>query len=284
MGSKDQRVKREVRALWVSDIHLGTKDCQADALLAFLQQYRFHYLYLVGDLIDLWQLKRHWYWPQAFNTLLQKILKSSRKGTEVYFIPGNHDGGFRALAGLDFGGVHIRKRAIHVTADGRRLLVTHGDEFDAAVRGHPLLAYAGNFAYDYLITLNRLLNAGRKAMGLPYLSFSGLIKRKVKNAVKFITRFEETVTKYARDQGLDGVVCGHIHQACLRESQGFLYANTGDWLESFSGLIEHLDGRMELVNGDPMGGWREAEVGALQVSRTDPEEAWALAGTGHVHA
>jgi len=235
------------RAVFISDIHLGTAGCQADALLDFLKHHKSDYLYLVGDIVDGWQLRRRWYWPQAHNDVVQKLLRRARKGCKVTFIPGNHDEFARAFVGHQFGGIEVHEDTTHTTADGRTLWVTHGDYFDGVIQCAKWLAYLGDYAYEFTLRLNRHLNNLRGRLGLPYWSLSAYLKHKVKLALNYVTDFEVAVANEARHRGHQGVVCGHIHRAEMREIQGVLYCNDGDWVESRTALVEHMDGRLELV-------------------------------------
>ena len=235
------------RAIWVSDIHLGTRGCKAEYLIDFMRQTDSDYLYLVGDIIDGWRLKKSWYWTQAQNDVIQKILRKARKGTKVIYVPGNHDEALRDYTSMHFGGVAVEREAIHRTADGRRLLVLHGDDFDGVVTYARWLAFLGDWAYNAALTANHWFNQIRRALGLPYWSLSAYLKHKVKNAVEFVSRFEEAVAAEARRRGVDGVVCGHIHHAEMRNIDGVLYCNDGDWVESCTALVEHMDGRLEIV-------------------------------------
>jgi len=236
------------RAIWISDIHLGTRGCRADLLLDFLRSTETEYLYLVGDIIDGWRLKKSWYWAQSHNDVVQKLLRKARKSTKVIYVPGNHDEALRDYVDLQFGGVTVVSEAIHVTADGRRLLVLHGDQFDGVVKFARWLAVLGDSAYNSLIVINSGFNAIRRRLGMPYWSLSGYLKNRVKNAVEYISRFEDAVADEARRRGVDGVVCGHIHKAEIREIQGILYCNDGDWVESCTALVEHFDGRLEILD------------------------------------
>ena len=240
--------RRRYRTIWISDVHLGTRGCNADMLIDFLDHVDSEHLYLVGDMIDGWRLKKRFFWPAAHNDVVWRLLKRAKRGAQVTYIPGNHDEVFRQFTGLDFGGVAIRRKAIHETADGRRLLVVHGDEFDAITLAHRWLACLGDTAYTLLMGLNRWLNVARRRLGLPYWSLSKHAKAKVKNAVAFISHFEEVVAHSAGSRGVDGVVCGHIHTAELREIGGIAYYNDGDWVESCTALVEHFDGRMEILH------------------------------------
>jgi len=236
-----------VRAVWISDIHLGTSGCQAPALLDFLKSIECQTLYLVGDIIDGWQLRRQWFWPQSHNDVVQKLLRKARKGTRVILVPGNHDEFARRYVDHNFGGVDVVDECVHRLVDGRRLWVTHGDLFDGVVQHARWLAYLGDTLYDWALHLNRYFNSLRARLGLPYWSLSGYLKLKVKRAVNFIGDFEQALAREARRRGLDGVVCGHIHHAEMRVIDGILYANDGDWVESLTALVEHLDGRLEII-------------------------------------
>jgi UDP-2,3-diacylglucosamine pyrophosphatase LpxH len=240
--------KLRFRAIWISDTHLGTPGCQAERLLDFLRRTESRYLYLVGDIIDGWQLRRKWYWQQAHNDVIQKILRKARKGTQVVYIPGNHDEAVRHFLDLAFGGIAIRKEAVHRTACGKRLLVIHGDLFDAVVQYAKWLAYLGDRLYTLTLKLNRHYNALRARLGLPYWSLAQFLKHKVKNAVSYVTAFEAALASEARHRGFDGVVCGHIHKAEIREIDGILYCNDGDWVESLTALVETEDGELRLLH------------------------------------
>ncbi|MCZ4311778.1 UDP-2,3-diacylglucosamine diphosphatase [Comamonadaceae bacterium G21597-S1] len=234
------------RAVFISDLHLGTPGCQADALLEFLKEHPSEYLYLVGDIVDGWQLRRKWYWPQSHNDVVQKIMRKARKGCRVVFVPGNHDMFARQFAGQHFGGIAVQHEAVHVTATGKRLWVVHGDAFDAVVQCARWLAVVGDNLYGITLRLNRHLNRLGGHFGFPYWSLSAYLKHKVKKAVNYVSDFEAAVASEARRRGHDGVVCGHIHRAEMRSIDGTLYCNDGDWVESRSALIEHPDGRLEL--------------------------------------
>ena len=245
---RTERQPHRLRAIWLSDIHLGTPGCQAEALLDFLRGHECDTLYLVGDIIDGWQLRRHWYWPQSHNDVVQKLLRKARKGTRVILVPGNHDEFARKYLGHNFGGVDVAHDCVHVTADGRRLWITHGDLFDGVVQHARWLAYLGDTAYELALRLNSHFNSWRARLGLPYWSLSRYLKLKVKRAVSYIGSFEQAVAQEARRRGVDGVVCGHIHHAEIRTIDGVLYANDGDWVESLTALVEHHDGRLEIID------------------------------------
>ena len=236
------------RAVFISDLHLGTAGCQAVELLEFLKQHPSQTLYLVGDIIDGWQLRRKWYWPQAHNDVVQKLLRRSRKGCRVVFVPGNHDEFARQFDGHHFGGIEVACEAVHQTADGRRLWVVHGDHFDGVIQCAKWLAYVGDSLYEFTLKLNRHLNSLRARMGLPYWSLSKYLKGKVKRAVSYVGDFEAAVAREAHKRGVQGVVCGHIHHAEMREIDGILYCNDGDWVESLTALAEHADGRLEIID------------------------------------
>lgn len=239
---------RRYRAIFISDVHLGTRGCKAEFLLDFLRETESEHLYLVGDIIDGWRLRRGWYWPQAHNDVVQKVLRKARKGTNVVFIPGNHDEFARGYVEHDFGDIKLLAETIHETRDGKRLLVLHGDEFDGVVLYAKWLALLGDSAYSLALWLNHWFNQARRILGMPYWSLSKYLKHKVKNAVAFIAKFEGAMAQEARRRGVDGVVCGHIHHAEIRDIDGILYCNDGDWVESCTALVEHLDGRLEIID------------------------------------
>ncbi len=235
------------RTLFLSDVHLGTRSCQAQALLDFLREHDAETIYLIGDIIDGWALKGGWYWPQTHNDVVQKLLRKGRKGARIVYLPGNHDEFLREYYGTHFGGIEVQETAIHETADGRRYLVLHGDQFDFVIRHARWLAHLGDVAYDAAIVLNRLASAVRRRLGLPYWSLSAWAKLKVKNAVNVISRFEDALIKEAARVEAQGVICGHIHHAVSRQMDGVHYLNTGDWVESCTAIVEHHDGRLEII-------------------------------------
>ncbi|MEA1677114.1 UDP-2,3-diacylglucosamine diphosphatase [Nitrospirillum sp. BR 11163] len=244
----EHEAPRRYRSIWLSDLHLGTRGCQADMLLDFLKHTELEYLYLVGDIVDGWRLKKGWYWPQAHNDVVQKVLRRVRKGTKVFLIPGNHDEVFRDFIGLQFGGVTILEDAVHTTADGRRFLVLHGDLFDAVVKYAKWLAYVGDSAYTVLLTLNTWLNTARRHLGFQYWSLSAYLKNRTKKAVEFIGNYEQALADEAKRRQVDGIICGHIHHAEMRDMGGVLYCNDGDWVESCTALVEHADGTLEIIH------------------------------------
>ncbi len=244
----DEAVLRRYRTVFLSDIHLGTRGCQAAILLDFIRGMECETLYLVGDIIDGWKLKSGWYWPQSHNDVVQKVLRMARKGARVIYIPGNHDDRVRDFCGVHFGGVIVARDAIFETAAGKRYLVTHGDEFDGVIHHAKWLAFLGDWAYRALLSLNTTWNLVRRRMGFGYWSLSAFVKVKVKNALQFIENFEAAVADEARRRGVDGVICGHIHKAERRMIGGVEYINDGDWVESCTALVEHFDGRLELIS------------------------------------
>jgi UDP-2,3-diacylglucosamine pyrophosphatase LpxH len=259
--------KHIYRTIWLSDIHLGSPGCQALYLLEFLRVHRAETLYLVGDIIDGWQLRKGWYWPQSHNDVVQKLLRMARKGTRVIYIPGNHDELSRQFIGLCFGGIEIAEDALHITADGKRLLITHGDLFDGVMQHARWLAHLGSWIYEWLLKFNRWLNAVRQRFGLPYWSMSQYLKHKAKRATTFISDFEHVMTAEARRRGCDGVVCGHIHKAEIRTIDGTLYCNDGDWVESLSALVETQEGELRLVH------WRTRMTEPLNLGRFEEKQA-----------
>jgi UDP-2,3-diacylglucosamine pyrophosphatase LpxH len=265
------------RAVFISDIHLGARGCQAELLLDFLRHMTCEQLYLVGDIVDGWRMKGGWCWPQSHNDVVQKILRLARKGAKITYIPGNHDDRVRDFCGVHFGGVVVARDAIHTTIDGRRFLVLHGDEFDAAVRLAPWVAFAGDFAYRVVLRLNTLLNRIRRRLGLGYWSLSAFLKLKVKNALQFIDNFETAVAAEARRRGVDGVICGHIHKAEMRVIGGALYINDGDWVESCTALVEHFDGRLQILPWAQVRSWSMIERARRVEIASAPETEPAIA-------
>jgi UDP-2,3-diacylglucosamine pyrophosphatase LpxH len=243
----DTRPQRSHRTIFISDTHLGTRGCKAEALADFLAHNECETLFLVGDIVDGWQLKRRWIWPQAHTQVVAEILRKVDGGTRVIFVPGNHDEFARDYAGRLFAGIEIINETVHVTADGKRLLVLHGDRFDGVIACAKWLAHVGDRAYGMALRGNDLLFKIRKGFGLPYWSLSAWLKHKVKNAVEYISRYEEIVAAEARKRGVDGVVCGHIHHAEIRMIGDVLYLNDGDWVESCSALVEDARGNMEIL-------------------------------------
>ncbi|MDD7910399.1 MULTISPECIES: UDP-2,3-diacylglucosamine diphosphatase [Pseudovibrio] len=238
---------KKFRSLFISDVHLGTRGCQADLLLDFLKYHDADTIYLVGDIVDGWRLRRSWYWPQYHNDVVQKILRKGRKGARIVYVPGNHDEFLRDFLGTHFGGVEVIDQIIHETADGKKYLVIHGDQFDVVVRHAKWLAFFGDWAYVTALNMNTMLNLARRKLGLTYWSLSAWAKLKVKNAVNFIGSFEEALVAEAERQGVDGVICGHIHHAADHIKFGVHYINTGDWVESCTAVAENHDGSFEVI-------------------------------------
>lgn len=258
--------KVSLRSVFVSDVHLGSRDCRAAELLEFLGGIEVDYLFLVGDMIDLWSLRKNFYWPQEHNEVVRVVLEMARAGTKVIYVPGNHDADMREFCGSVFGNLEIRRKYVHSTADGRELLVMHGDEFDTAVKCSRWLASFGAHAYEFSLRLNRYLNAGRRLLGLPYWSFATYLKLRLKNAVRYVAAFEVAAAQAARQRGLHGIVCGHIHRPGVSEIDGVLYCNDGDWVESCTALVEENNGRLGL--------WRAGEV-RQRIARVRPLEVAA---------
>ena len=243
------------RTIWISDLHIGSSQCQADVLLDFLKFNDSDKLYLVGDIIDFWSLSKRLYWPRSHNTIIQKILRKARHGTQVIYIPGNHDENLRDYDNYVFGDITVKNSDVHATASGKRLLVVHGDEYDTIAKHHQWVAKLGSKGYDWLLEINRLFRFFRRLFGFQsHFSLAAFVKFNVKNAVQFISDYEQSIVNTLKDEGLDGVVCGHIHHAEIKDMGGFLYINTGDFVESCTAIVEYLDGRLELVK------WRKAEV------------------------
>ena len=270
------------RAIWISDVHLGTSGCQANYLLDFLKHNEADTYYLVGDIIDGWRLKKSIYWPQTHNDVVQKLLRKARKGANVYFIPGNHDESARQYIGMSFGDIQVVEEIIHTTADGKKLWVTHGDLFDGVMQYAKWLAYVGDNLYSLILYINRYFNLVRIKMGLQYWSLSQYLKHQVKNAVSYIADFEHIMAREARMRNCDGVVCGHIHKAEIREIDGLIYCNDGDWVESLSALVETTEGELKLVFwktilGDPAPSFANTEQLPMEVAISNLREealAW----------
>ena len=256
--------------IFLSDLHLGSKSAQAELLLDFLKHNTANKIYLVGDIVDGWQLKKGWHWPQAHNDVVQKLLRKARKGSHVIYVPGNHDEFARDYVGLNFGGIDVVPEAIHETSDGRKYLVIHGDQFDIVVCNARWLALLGDWAYQLAIVANTWFNQVRKKFGIGYWSLSAWAKMKVKNAVNFIGDYENTLANEAVRRGLDGVICGHIHHAIIRQIDGVTYVNTGDFVESCSAIVEHNDGRLEIIY------WRTTAIERRSIDNR--QRAPALAG------
>jgi len=242
----------QVRSIFLSDIHLGTRGCQAESLLAFLRHHDSDNIFLIGDIIDFWAMNRSVHWTNQQNTFVQKLLRRARKGVKIRFIPGNHDEALREHCGINFGDIELCREYLHTAADGKRYLLVHGDEYDQVTRHHRWVAVLGDVAYNGLVRINGWLSIIRRRLNIPgYWSLAGYAKRKVKTAVSFIFDFEDSVVRGMRERGVDGVICGHIHAATIKTIQGIEYINCGDWVDSCTAIVEHFDGHMELID------WRE---------------------------
>jgi UDP-2,3-diacylglucosamine pyrophosphatase LpxH len=241
-------LSKNIRALFISDIHLGTRTSRAEELLDFLKRFEAKSIYLVGDIVDLWKVRRGPYWPQSHNDVVQKLLRKARKGVRLVGVPGNHDEALRDYVGLHFGGIEIHRDVVHTTARGRRYLVMHGDEYDVVVRTARWLALLGDRGYEFALWLNNPLNWARRHLGLGYWSLSAFLKYRVKRAVAFIGAYEEAIVTEAKRRGVDGVICGHIHHASDRHFGGIHYLNCGDWVESCTAIVETYEGDLKVVH------------------------------------
>lgn len=270
---KRKTEKRRYRTIWISDTHLGTRGCKADFLLHFLKSTQSETLYLVGDIIDGWQLRKGLFWSEAQSDVIRRVLKIAKKGSQVVYIPGNHDEGLRDYIDVNLAGISVKAEAIHTTADGRKLLIMHGDQFDSVVLYAKWLAFLGDRSYQLLLRTNTAVNAVRNKLGLPYWSLSAYLKFRVKNAVEFISRFEDAVCHAAAQRGVDGVVCGHIHHAEIKQIGDITYYNDGDWVESCTALVEHMDGRLEILD------WSKEVTPAEEMPEDDEIDALDVSGT-----
>lgn len=247
------------RTIWISDLHLGSTQCQADVLLDFLKHNDSEKLYLVGDIIDFWALSKKMYWPGDHNTVIQKVLRKARHGCQVVYIPGNHDENIRLYHQYVFGDIVVKNSDTHVSATGKRFLVVHGDEYDTIATCHQWVAKLGSEGYDFLIRVNRWLRFIRRCFGLQTnFSLAAFVKFKVKNVVQFISDYEQNIVNTLKNQKLDGVICGHIHHAEIKTIDQFLYVNTGDFVESCTAIVEHFDGQLELIH------WQKKQSGTAQ--------------------
>ncbi|RCU45742.1 UDP-2,3-diacylglucosamine diphosphatase [Corallincola luteus] len=241
-------VLHHYRAIWLSDIHLGSRDCQASYLLSFLRSMKTDTLFLVGDVIDLWALKKRSYWPESHQAVLHELAKLAKNGTRVIYIPGNHDEDLRAFTQLPLLGLELHLQYDYTTHQGKKLLLVHGDQFDAAVKCGPLTTWFGDRAYDFLLWLNRKTNQQRRNFGFSYFSLASYLKQKSRKAAQAIARFEQAAIHEAKRRGYDGIVCGHIHVPRLRHEDGIIYMNDGDWVESCTALVEQRNGDLELLH------------------------------------
>ena len=241
------------RSIFISDVHLGSRACQADQLAIFLKNNTSETLYLVGDILDLWKLKSSRYWPQSHSNVIRRILTAAKRGTQIKYVLGNHDEYLRSWIGdiNIFGNVELSNSFDHWTQDGQRILVTHGDLFDGVIRYHKWLSILGDKAHSVLLYANTLLNHVRNWLGKDYWSFSSYLKIHTKQAVAFITKYEHHLISYAKSQGYHGVICGHIHSAAIQpDPDDFVYFNCGDWCETLSAIVENFDGSWELLVWD----------------------------------
>jgi hypothetical protein len=246
-------LNNKYRSIFISDIHLGSRACQADLLTQFLKVNTCQNLYLVGDIFDLWKLKDSRYWPQSHSNVIRRFLTSSKRGTKIYYILGNHDEYFRTwISDMNiFGNIIVANSFDHYTVNNQRFLVTHGDMFDGIVRHHKWLSHLGDKAHTFVLWLNTGLNNLRRILGKDYWSFSSFLKTNTKQAMAFIINYEYNLIKYARDEAYHGVICGHIHTPTIKiDEDGFVYFNTGDWCETISALVENHDGTWELLVWD----------------------------------
>lgn len=264
-----QAESRRYRTLFISDVHLGTRGCQSRLLLEFLREVDADTIYLVGDIVDAWRLKQVWYWPQEHNDIVQKLLRKVRKHVRLIYIPGNHDEFLKDYLGTHFGGVEVASQAIHVGPDGRRYLVVHGDDFDVVVRHARWLAFLGDWAYETALSVSAYVNIVRRHLGLTYWSLSQWAKLKVKNAVNFIGDYEAALVTEAKRQGVDGLICGHIHHPVIHDRLGIRYMNCGDWVESCTALAETYDGEFQLIR------WTSEEARRSPWEIAPPREAAA---------
>jgi UDP-2,3-diacylglucosamine pyrophosphatase LpxH len=254
------------RTIWISDLHIGSTQCQADVLLDFLKYNESEKLYLVGDIIDFWALSKKMYWPTEHNTIVQKILRKARQGTKVIYVPGNHDENVRDYDNYVFGGIVIKNSDIHTTAAGKKFLIVHGDEYDTIAKHYRWVAKLGSIGYDWLLSANRFLRISRRAIGIQsHFSLAAFIKFKVKNVVQFISGYKESIVHTLKNEHLDGVICGHIHHAEIKNMDNFLYVNTGDFVESCTAIIEHHDGKLELIRWQKSSAAPQERLDVLEV-------------------
>ena len=266
MEHKPKSKKLRLRSVFISDVHLGSPDCHARELLRFLGDVEADYLFLVGDIVDFWSLRRSFHWPQEHNEVLRAILAKAKEGTQVIYVPGNHDEDIREFCGSQFGNLTIRRKYVHSTADGREFLIMHGDEFDTAVKCSRWLARFGAAAYEFTMRINRGVNFTRRVLGMPRWSLATYVKMRLGNAMRYVENFEAAAAQAARTRNLDGIICGHIHRAGVRQIDGVLYCNDGDWVESCTALVESMGGELTL--------W-QAGASDERVTRTDLVEAAA---------
>jgi UDP-2,3-diacylglucosamine pyrophosphatase LpxH len=273
LDTAETRQVRHVRALFISDVHLGMRPIRIHQLIDFLRWHRAETIYLVGDILDGWRLAKSWHWPPEYDTLMELMLAKAASGTRIVMLPGNHDEFLRDYLGTYFGEVEFVDRTIHTTALGKTYLVMHGDQFDVVVMHAKWLAHVGDWAYNMALRVNILINWVRRRLGLTYWSLSAWAKQKVKNAVSIIGRFEEALVHEARESGVDGVICGHIHFADMHDRLGVHYVNTGDWVESCTAIVETDEGQFELIRWSEPLPPRKTRRLRLRRSRVGPETA-----------
>lgn len=243
-------MKKHYKSVFISDLHLGSKSCKSDQLSKFLSSFTCEELYLVGDIIDGWQLsKGKSFFPQEHVNIIRKILTKAKKGTRIYYVIGNHDDFLRQYSDILFsiGNIHVANDFLFTSIIGKKYLVTHGDLYDAVVLYHEWVAKFGDTLYNLLVVINTAYNKIRSKFDLEYWSLSGFLKSKVKGALEFMCAFENLVTKEAKSRNLDGVICGHIHHPLMKYVNDIEYWNDGDWTESCSAIVEHMDGVMEII-------------------------------------
>jgi UDP-2,3-diacylglucosamine pyrophosphatase LpxH len=240
--------KHQYRSIFISDTHLGSRGCKSEFLLDFLEHHDCQQLYLVGDIFDGWRLQKRWFWDANYDAIIQNVLARAEAGAKVVYLSGNHDGFTRNFTGHSVSQIELVEECVHVTADGRKMLILHGDKFDGVVQFPAWLTKIGDWSYEHLLVLNRYYNKLRNRLGYPYWSLSRYVKEHAKSAVDYIDAYETALAREARHQGLDGVICGHIHHASIREIDGVLYCNDGDWVESCTAMVEDWDGALHLVH------------------------------------
>lgn len=248
MDSVHHMQPQRFRSIWISDTHLGSKECKAEYLLKFLNSTESENLFLLGDIIDIWSYRKNKYWPQLHTDIIRAILDKAQNGTRVVYIPGNHDEMIKNYTGRMFGDVEIMQRHIHTTAEGKKLLLIHGDEFDHLIQYSKILCTLGDWSYTRLLKINQVINFLRRKAGIPYWSFASYLKKRVKSAREHIERFENIVTTEAHRMHVDGVVCGHIHHMEMHMKHNILYCNDGDWVENCTTLVEHHNGKLEILH------------------------------------
>jgi UDP-2,3-diacylglucosamine pyrophosphatase LpxH len=274
--SKGKRQKEQYRSIWISDVHLGTKDCRADLLIEFLKNYQCDRLYLVGDIIDGWKMKSGIHWKKSYTRVIRRVLKMAKQGIPVYYITGNHDEFLRKYANSSLDNIYLVNRFDHITADNRRLLVIHGDQFDGVTRCSKWLRHVGDAGYEILMFLNRCYNRWRAKTNRGYWSLAGFLKQHIRRAKTYIHDYEHAVVYACKKQDYDGVICGHIHHAAAKKIDGLDYYNTGDWVESCTALTEDKQGNIKLIhwlNERPAQATRREGKSKIQKSKLQQTQA-----------